>query len=58
MFCLKIMHWVHHETGIQDDLRKSSVFLFKNNTDVATPKHLNNHLCIVDIVISNVFNLN
>ena len=26
------MHWVHHANRIQDDLRKSSVFLFKNNT--------------------------
>ena len=34
------MHWVHLANHIQDDLRKSSVFLFKNNTNVTTRKHL------------------
>ena len=46
MFCLKIMHWVHHANRIEDDLRKSSVFLFKNNTYVRTRKHLYDHLCL------------
>ena len=40
------MRWVHHANRIQDDLRKSSVFLFKNNTYVTTGKHLYDHLCL------------
>ena len=31
---------------IQDDLPKSFVFLFKNNTYVTTRKHLYEHLCL------------
>ena len=45
-FCLKIIHWVHHANRIKDDLRKSSVCLFKNNTCVTTRKHLYDHLCL------------
>ena len=30
-FCIQIMHWVHHANRIQDDLRKSCVFIKKEH---------------------------